>query len=110
MQFFHMHVSVKIQEVVQSFADKTMSIHLSLIASADIVSIVLPDFSPLHFTKHSLSWNHQLQTAVESSYTRCTVLHRVIVILWYRLRESGLPISRGFVFYFKKTIYHHDKT
>lgn len=54
MQFFHMHVSVKIQ-VVQSFADKTMSIHLSLIASADIVSIVLPDFSSLHFTKHSLS-------------------------------------------------------
>lgn len=56
MQFFHMHVSVKIQEVVQSFADKTMSIHLSLIASADIVSIVLlPDFSSLHFTKRSLS-------------------------------------------------------
>lgn len=55
MQFFHMHVSVKIQEVVQSFADKTMSIHLSLIASADIVCIVLPDFSSLHFTKHSLS-------------------------------------------------------
>lgn len=55
MHFFHMHVSVKIQEVVQSFADKTMSIHLSLIASADIVSIVLPDFSSLHFTKRSLS-------------------------------------------------------